>query len=64
MANYTVGITETFEQVTFNLPPDPLTPNGATLLFSPDQARALAALLLKAADAADWELEGKTLYAD
>lgn len=50
--NYTVGVTETFEFVTVNLPADELTPAGATLLLTPEQARALAKLLIQAAEVA------------
>lgn len=45
---YSVGVTETFEHVTLNLPPDELTPNGATLLLTTQQAGHLIGLLLQA----------------
>lgn len=47
---YTVGITQDFTRATLNLPPDELTPKGATLLFTARQARTLAELLASAAD--------------
>jgi hypothetical protein len=53
LQGYTVGVTDTLERVTVNLPPDEMTPAGAVLLFTPEQARAFAALLYKAANLCD-----------
>lgn len=48
LSGYTIGVTED-GFVALNLPPDELTPTGATILLSSAQAKALSRLLTEAA---------------